>query len=85
MPSALNSIPKWERPQKTKYELDWADLSIIDLSEFDQPGGKQKLADQLKNAVCLFLISENRDFTHSPGTAGPQRWLFQRHWHRVHG
>ena len=30
---------------------DWADLVTLDLSQFDVPGGKEKLAHQLKDAV----------------------------------
>ena len=31
--------------------MDWAGLVTLDLSEFNNPGGKQKLANQLKDAV----------------------------------
>ncbi|KAK7739817.1 hypothetical protein SLS62_011206 [Diatrype stigma] len=31
--------------------VDWAKLVTLDLSQFDQPGGKQKLADQLFEAI----------------------------------
>lgn len=31
--------------------MDWADLVTLDLSKFDQPGGKQALADQLFKAI----------------------------------
>jgi hypothetical protein len=31
--------------------VKYTDLVTIDLSEFDRPGGKEKLAAQLKNAV----------------------------------
>jgi isopenicillin N synthase-like dioxygenase len=31
--------------------VDWADLVTLDLRKFDQPGGKQALANQLKDAV----------------------------------
>lgn len=31
--------------------VPWADLITLDLSKFDEPGGKQKLASQLKDAV----------------------------------
>ncbi|KAJ8116790.1 hypothetical protein OPT61_g1873 [Boeremia exigua] len=55
MPSAIQpdppSIPGWERPERTTKQLDWADIKIIDLSTFDSPGGKQRLADELKEAV----------------------------------
>ncbi|KAH0847492.1 2OG-Fe(II) oxygenase family oxidoreductase [Fonsecaea pedrosoi] len=33
-----------------KFPVDWADLIALDLSLFDRPGGKQKLAAQLKDA-----------------------------------
>ncbi|KAI1321370.1 2OG-Fe(II) oxygenase superfamily protein [Xylariaceae sp. FL0255] len=36
---------------ETKYELDWADLVTLDLSLFDLPGGKEKLASQLFKAI----------------------------------
>ncbi len=55
MPSALRldapSIPKWKRPGHTAKQLDWAGIKIIDLSMFDLPGGKRKLADELRDAV----------------------------------
>jgi isopenicillin N synthase-like dioxygenase len=31
--------------------VDWADLVTLDLSKFDEPGGKQFLANQLRDAV----------------------------------
>lgn len=31
--------------------MDWAELVTLDLSEFDKPGGKQKLANQLRYAA----------------------------------
>lgn len=40
----------WVEPAETKEDLDWAQLTTIDLSKFDQPGGKQALADELKAA-----------------------------------
>lgn len=55
MPSATYAeppeIPKWKRPEKTSADLDWADIKVIDLSTFNQPGGKQKLAEDLRDAV----------------------------------
>lgn len=60
MPSAtlpeLPVIPKWNRPGKTNEELDWADIKIIDLSSFDELGGKQKLAEELRDAVRRILL-----------------------------
>lgn len=44
-------VKPWSRPQPTKEDLDWAPLVEIDLSVFDQPGGKEKLAAQLYEAV----------------------------------
>lgn len=51
MPSATPHIPKWERPGRTTEELDWADIKTIDLTTFNEPGGKEKLAEQLRDAV----------------------------------
>ncbi|KAF1817083.1 2OG-Fe(II) oxygenase superfamily protein [Eremomyces bilateralis CBS 781.70] len=36
---------------ETTADLEWADLVTIDLSQFDEPGGKKKLASQLKHAI----------------------------------
>lgn len=33
------------------YIVDWADLATLDLSLFDQPGGKNQLAKQLFDAI----------------------------------
>lgn len=33
------------------FAVDWADLVTLDLSQFDTSGGKQRLAEQLKDAV----------------------------------
>ena len=56
----------WTRPAQTKEELDWAPSQIIDLSTFDEPGGKEKLAaelaDSVKNGeydICLYLQGKN--------------------------
>lgn len=35
----------------TAIEVKYADLVTIDLSQFDLPGGQEKLAQQLKDAV----------------------------------
>jgi len=44
-------VKPWSRPSHTKEELDWAPLPRIDLSRFDEPGGKQALAAELADAV----------------------------------
>lgn len=45
------SIKPWSRPEPTKENIEWAPLVEIDLSRFDEPGGKQELAKQLYDAV----------------------------------
>lgn len=45
------STEAWNRPKETSEDLDWAPLATIDLSRFDEPGGKQELAKQLYDAV----------------------------------
>ncbi len=44
-------IKPWARPPKTAEDLDWAELPRIDLSRFDEPGGKQELAGKLYDAI----------------------------------
>jgi len=44
-------VKPWARPSPTSEKLDWAPLVQIDLSRFDEPGGKQELARQLYDAV----------------------------------
>ncbi|CAG7561137.1 unnamed protein product [Fusarium equiseti] len=57
MPSATvdtqpsQALNTWKRPEKTSYKLPWADIKVIDLKDFDNPGGKQKLAEDLRQAV----------------------------------
>ncbi|KAK1252042.1 hypothetical protein MKX08_003229 [Trichoderma sp. CBMAI-0020] len=49
--SAPISLTGWQRPEKTKENLPWADIKVIDMSIYDEPQGKQKLAEQLRDAV----------------------------------
>jgi isopenicillin N synthase-like dioxygenase len=44
-------IVSWTPNPETKEQLEWAPLSIIDLSRFDEPGGKEALANELRDAV----------------------------------
>ncbi|KAI1401286.1 Clavaminate synthase-like protein [Hypoxylon fuscum] len=44
-------VKSWTRPQKTSEKLEYAELPQIDLSLFDEPGGKQELAKQLYDAI----------------------------------
>jgi hypothetical protein len=63
MPSAISpELPQWKRPAKTSVALDWADISVIDLSTFDEPGGKEKLAEELRHAVRRFPRSPDTEF-----------------------
>ena len=48
---ALPPLPKYEQVATTTAELDWADLVTLDLSDFERPGGKERLAAQLFLAV----------------------------------
>ncbi|KAK4550495.1 hypothetical protein LTR36_000074 [Oleoguttula mirabilis] len=46
------SLPAvYSQTPESKHDLPWADLVTLDLSQFDAPGGKQKLANQLRDAV----------------------------------
>src|ERR1700749_4227098 len=47
----LADIDDYQSVSETKADLDWADLVTLDLSKFDQPDGRQKLAAQLKDAI----------------------------------
>ncbi len=51
VPTKQVLVKPWARPRETSEDLDWADLPKIDLSRFDEPGGKQELAEQLLDAV----------------------------------
>ncbi|EXJ58328.1 hypothetical protein A1O7_05753 [Cladophialophora yegresii CBS 114405] len=44
-------VKPWTRPQYTTEDLEWAPLTTIDLSRFDEPGGKEELAEQLYDAA----------------------------------
>jgi hypothetical protein len=44
-------VKPWSRPAQTSEPLDWAPLTKIDLSRFDDPAGRQELAKQLYDAV----------------------------------
>jgi isopenicillin N synthase-like dioxygenase len=45
------SMANYQALAETKENLQWASLVTLDLSEFDQPEGKTKLAAQLKEAI----------------------------------
>ncbi|KAG6896516.1 hypothetical protein C0992_007705 [Termitomyces sp. T32_za158] len=48
---AKPSLEYFAHPSETSVPLDWAPLAVIDLSEFDAPDGKVKLARELKDAL----------------------------------
>ena len=50
-PVPTRPLPNYEPVPESSFELEWADLVTLDLSKFDQPGGKELLANQLKDAV----------------------------------
>ncbi|KUL91965.1 hypothetical protein ZTR_01384 [Talaromyces verruculosus] len=45
------SLEKYDHVPVTKEDLDWAELITLDLSLYDQPGGKEQLVKQLDHAV----------------------------------
>lgn len=51
MGSLATEYTRYQDVAETKEDLDWADLITIDLSRYDEPGGKQALAAQLKHAI----------------------------------
>lgn len=50
-PSEALPLPRWQRPARTAHDLPWAEIKVLDLSTFDLPGGKEKLAEELREAV----------------------------------
>ncbi|USW52809.1 Putative non-hem dioxygenase domain, isopenicillin N synthase-like superfamily [Septoria linicola] len=49
MPGAI--LSPYKQVPETKADLDWAELVTLDLSQFDQSGGKEELAKQLAYAA----------------------------------
>ncbi|CAG9936531.1 unnamed protein product [Clonostachys rosea f. rosea IK726] len=47
----VGALPAYKQIPETAHELDWANLVTLDLSKFDQPGGKEALANQLFKAL----------------------------------
>ncbi|KAI1333613.1 hypothetical protein F5Y15DRAFT_430757 [Xylariaceae sp. FL0016] len=51
-PTAAGSdIPTYHQIPETSYDLEWADLVTLDLSQFDKPDGKAVLAKKLFDAI----------------------------------
>lgn len=57
---------KWKRPAKTTHDLPWADIVVLDMNKYDLPGGKQALAEELRDAVSNPTVAVGR--TPAPGT-----------------
>ncbi|CAH2354539.1 putative 2-oxoglutarate-dependent dioxygenase FG08081 [[Candida] railenensis] len=45
------SSPEWKTPKETSFDLDWANLTVIDLSKFDDVQGRKELVQELGEAV----------------------------------
>lgn len=43
----------------TSIPVDWAELVTLDLSKFDQPGGKEELVKELEREYFLARISRS--------------------------
>ncbi|ORY27925.1 putative UPF0676 protein [Naematelia encephala] len=59
--SASKSSRPYSQTPETTANLEWAELVNLKLSKFDQPGGKEELAQQLKYAVHnvgFFYVSD---------------------------
>ncbi|KAJ5483810.1 UPF0676 protein [Penicillium diatomitis] len=50
-PYAFANLTPYVHPPETTEDLFWSDLVTLDLSDFTKPGGKQRLASQLSDAV----------------------------------
>ncbi|GAA5994455.1 uncharacterized protein JCM10292_002074 [Rhodotorula paludigena] len=49
--SAAPELPPYSRPPATKEKLNHLSLASLDLSKFNQPGGKEELVDELRKAI----------------------------------
>jgi isopenicillin N synthase-like dioxygenase len=50
-PSEAWPVSEYQRPVKMKEDLEWAPLVEIDISRFNEPGEKERLAGKLEDAV----------------------------------
>lgn len=48
--TATETLP-YDQVPETSESLEWANLVTLDLSKFDQPGGKQELAQEFRRAI----------------------------------
>ncbi|KAJ5839536.1 uncharacterized protein N7525_004724 [Penicillium rubens] len=65
-----SGLPKYVHLPETKHELEYADLAMLDLSEFDRPGGKEKLAEQLRAAAHHSGITSTYQIGTSANSSG---------------
>jgi len=49
--TSTTEISPYKQVPVTKEDLDWAELVTLDLGLWEQPGGREELAKQLKHAV----------------------------------
>lgn len=47
----FENLPTYTHPPETKADLPWAELVTLDLADFNNEGGKERLAKQLEHAV----------------------------------
>ncbi|OAA34063.1 Oxoglutarate/iron-dependent oxygenase [Metarhizium rileyi] len=62
MPHHTSKTPlaEYTHPPETEETLNYADLITLDLAEYDKPGGKERLADQLRetaHTIGFFYIT----------------------------
>lgn len=48
---SFDKLEPYVHPPETKENLPWSELVTLDLSDFSNPGGKERLAKQLEHAV----------------------------------
>lgn len=85
MPSAVSPettpLPKWQRPAKTTHDLPWADIKVIDIGKFDEPGGKKQLAEELRQAVSDIGANSEQSLT---GWSGSRYGILQLDQYWLH-
>lgn len=47
----FHNLKPYEHPPETTASLPWSELVTLDLSDYERPGGKERLAKQLEHAV----------------------------------
>jgi isopenicillin N synthase-like dioxygenase len=63
---SFNKLEPYVHPPETKADLPWSELVTLDLEDYDRPGGKERLAKQLKHALhhVGFFYVKNYGLTH---------------------